>query len=348
MSTHGRSSRGSSRAARTCDESMKMEGSVNTERRLPGQSRKIGILGSISGATSILGSWQVCHSVCLGIITLLSIVGITVSGMPLLFLTKVALPVWLIAVALLAVTVYLYVRLKCISRNLLLFNTGLLVIGMPFEAVQAYAAFLWTIGGAISASALLLFVRERWEKWRRWGLFMEKTDYFIYVALMVAVAGLIVTLVAVFGGGPKYSNTVGSALQDGVAVNGASKVVQEEGLPALSTTTARSSEFLPSQTTGSTGDGDVEIKLTPIAYANGKLDIDIAVNTHSVDLSGFDLGKITLLESEGKKIMPAAMPKLQGHHNYGKMSFNVEQLGAFTITITGIPKEQQRKYSWKG
>ena len=50
---------------------------------------------SFSGALSFLGGYQVCHNVCLGIIALLSLIGITIVGMPLLFLTKVAIPFWI-------------------------------------------------------------------------------------------------------------------------------------------------------------------------------------------------------------------------------------------------------------
>src|SRR3989344_4469447 len=89
--------------------------------------------GSLSGAASILGSWQVCHNVCLGLIVLLSFIGIAVAGMPLLFLTKIALPVWILAVFLLSISLFIYIKKKCISGKLLLFNTGLITAGTPFQ-----------------------------------------------------------------------------------------------------------------------------------------------------------------------------------------------------------------------
>src|SRR3989338_3695526 len=94
------------------------------------KERLIGATGTVSGAASILGSWQVCHSVCLGIISMLSMIGIVVVGMPLLFLTKLAIPFWTLAVILLAVALWMYFTKKCISRNLLLINSGLLVAGI--------------------------------------------------------------------------------------------------------------------------------------------------------------------------------------------------------------------------
>ncbi len=123
-----------------------------------------GAAGSVSGVASILGSWQVCHSVCLGIIALLSVLGITIVGMPLAFLTKIAVPLWSIALALLIVTVWLYATRKCISRNLIIFNAGLIIAGTPFQAVQRFAAVFWIVGGLIALTAIILFVRERLQK----------------------------------------------------------------------------------------------------------------------------------------------------------------------------------------
>src|SRR3989338_5629834 len=99
------------------------------------EEKAIGAVGSISGTASILGSWQVCHSICLGIIALLGIIGITVVGMPLLFLTKIAIPLWAIAILLLIITIILYLKKKCISRGWILLNTGLIIAGIPFQQV---------------------------------------------------------------------------------------------------------------------------------------------------------------------------------------------------------------------
>jgi len=51
----------------------------------------IGATGSASGLTSVLGSWQICHNLCLGIIALLGVIGISLTWMPLMFLTKIGI-----------------------------------------------------------------------------------------------------------------------------------------------------------------------------------------------------------------------------------------------------------------
>lgn len=128
------------------------------------KEKLIGATGSISGATSILGSWQICHNVCLGLIALLGLIGITVVGMPLLFFTKIAIPAWIIAVLLLVVVVWLYFNKYCISRNLVIFNSGLIIAGTPFQQVQQFSVFFWVVGGLLAAAGVSLFVKEKIEK----------------------------------------------------------------------------------------------------------------------------------------------------------------------------------------
>ena len=71
------------------------------------KEKLIGTSGGITGALSVLGSYQVCHNACLALISLLTVLGFTVAGMPLLFLTKVAIPFWIAAVSLLTITIIL-------------------------------------------------------------------------------------------------------------------------------------------------------------------------------------------------------------------------------------------------
>lgn len=121
----------------------------------------VGGVGSLSGITSVLGSYQLCHNICIGLIALLSIIGITVTGMPLFFLTKVALPFWIAAVVLLLLSIVIYLKKKCISKNLLIMNTGLIIAGVPFQSVQQYAVYLWILGGAVVLFSVILMIKGR-------------------------------------------------------------------------------------------------------------------------------------------------------------------------------------------
>ena len=116
---------------------------------------------TVSGALSFLGGYQVCHNVCLGIITLLSLIGITVVGMPLLFLQKVAIPFWTAAVLLFAITLFLYFKKKCISKNLLMLNGGVIIAGVPFQNVQQYSVVFWIAGGTLVVLSLLFYIKGK-------------------------------------------------------------------------------------------------------------------------------------------------------------------------------------------
>jgi len=97
---------------------------------------------------------------------------------------------------------------------------------------------------------------------------------------------------------------------------------------------------------GTTDSGDVSIELTP-RFNNNKLEADIKANTHSVDLSQFDLSQITALEYNNKIVKPISAPKLESHHPSGALIFQIDKdIKNFKITINGIPKNNQRVFIW--
>ncbi len=124
----------------------------------------IGSVGSVSGVVSILGSWQICHNVCLGLIALLSVVGITVVGMPLAFLTTIAIPIWSFAALLLVITFIIYQKKKCISKNMLIINLGLIIAGIPFAFVQDFKYLLWIVGGILVVFGVYSFISGKIKK----------------------------------------------------------------------------------------------------------------------------------------------------------------------------------------
>ena len=130
------------------------------------KEKAIGATGSVSGITSIFGSWQVCHNICLGLIALLGIIGITVVGMPLLFLTKIAIPLWSVAFVLLLVTIWFYIKKKCISQNLIMFNSGIIIAGIPFQPLQNFQILFWMIGGALVVVSSFIFIKSKIQKKR--------------------------------------------------------------------------------------------------------------------------------------------------------------------------------------
>ncbi len=125
------------------------------------KERFMGRAGSISGFTSFLGSYQVCHNLCLSLVAVLSIIGITVVGMPLLFLTKVAIYFWIAAVILLLLTIWLYIKRKAISNKLIILNAGFIIAGVPFRPVQQYSLIFWSLGGALVMLTIVMYFNDK-------------------------------------------------------------------------------------------------------------------------------------------------------------------------------------------
>jgi hypothetical protein len=125
------------------------------------KEKVLGATGSVAGIAGILGTWQACHNVCLALVGFLSILGITVVGMPLVFLTEVAIPIWTVAVMLLIIAAILYVKKRCISSRLLIVNSGLIIAGVPFPFLQQFTKIFWVIGGVLVMAGILLFVKDK-------------------------------------------------------------------------------------------------------------------------------------------------------------------------------------------
>lgn len=122
----------------------------------------LNLFSGVSGSLSFLGGWQVCHNLCLGIIAALSLIGITIVGMPLLFLQQYNVYFWSAAVLLLIPTFIMYWKSrKYMSSKLVLFNLGIIIAAVPFIELQNYMIFFWLFGGALLLYSILLFVKGR-------------------------------------------------------------------------------------------------------------------------------------------------------------------------------------------
>ena len=120
-------------------------------------------MSGASGGLSFLGGWQVCHNLCLAVIALLSLIGISVAGMPLMFLTQYAIYFWSAAVVLLIPSIFMYLKNKaCMSKNLILFNIGIVVFSIPF--LQEVSLVFWFAGGLIIAFSLFSFFKNKRKK----------------------------------------------------------------------------------------------------------------------------------------------------------------------------------------
>jgi len=108
-----------------------------------------------------------------------------------------------------------------------------------------------------------------------------------------------------------------------------------------------SENAIVSKSTGTTQMDDVLIEITPISLIDEKFEFYIAANTHSVDLSQFNLMEIVTLNIDGKSLKPISAPQLTGHHAFGTIIFEVESNpNSYSIIIEGIPDIQTRDFTW--
>ena len=121
------------------------------------------IAGSVSGAGSIISAHNVCHSICLAVVALLSIFGIIVSSDILMWLQNYNLFFWSMGIAFLAISLVIYYKVPCcISKKLILFNTGLIIIGFPFFIFLNLV--FWIFGGGVTLFSIGWYFRDRF-----WG-----------------------------------------------------------------------------------------------------------------------------------------------------------------------------------
>ena len=121
-----------------------------------------GASGSITGALSFLGGYQVCHNACLALISVLTILGFTVAGMPLLFLTKVAVPFWIAAIFLLMIILILkFTKRTNISDKTILLNSGLITAGIPFQQLQQFNYVFWIVGGILVILSIGWYIYDK-------------------------------------------------------------------------------------------------------------------------------------------------------------------------------------------
>jgi hypothetical protein len=92
--------------------------------------------------------------------------------------------------------------------------------------------------------------------------------------------------------------------------------------------------------------GRVTLDVQPV-WRDAGLVVEIAANTHSVDLSGIDLAKAVRLRVDGKEVDATSATTLRGHHARGSVTFALaEAPQAFQITIRGVPDQPERVLRW--
>ncbi len=126
------------------------------------EARITGAASTASAGGAIAGIHNVCHSICILAVAVLSVFGVMIAADSLMWLQDLALPFWTFGVAMLALTMLMRMGMgPCISLKLLIANTGLLIIGVPFVQMQPFAPVFWVAGSAVTMYAVLWYLDER-------------------------------------------------------------------------------------------------------------------------------------------------------------------------------------------
>lgn len=103
----------------------------------------------------------------------------------------------------------------------------------------------------------------------------------------------------------------------------------------------------PPAAANSLAQGEVTVDVQLLSVENEQAQFSIALNTHSVDLSQFDLRELITLEYEGKILKPVSAPAVSGHHASGTVLFEMkEQKNNFLVRVRGIPPELDREFQF--
>ena len=102
-----------------------------------------------------------------------------------------------------------------------------------------------------------------------------------------------------------------------------------------------------SATANSPAPGEVTVDVTLLSQENGQAAFSIALNTHSVDLSQFNLEELMTLEYGEKVFKPLSAPAVSGHHASGTVLFEKkEKTNNFLVRVRGIPPEPDREFQF--
>ncbi|MEK6904403.1 MAG: hypothetical protein AABW87_02300 [Nanoarchaeota archaeon] len=96
-----------------------------------------------------------------------------------------------------------------------------------------------------------------------------------------------------------------------------------------------------------TSNGAVSIDLTPLGLNGNNMEFKMGVNTHTVDLSNYDLTNLAVLVYDGNSVKPTSAPRLSGHHVSGVIAFPADRnIKNFKVVVKGIPDVNERVFEW--
>jgi hypothetical protein len=136
-----------------------------------------------------------------------------------------------------------------------------------------------------------------------------------------------------------------------LAVQGCSS---KEGEPGASGTAVQSGsspkmslKHLEAVSTGSMDADGVVVDIQPMEFKDEKLTVRLKANTHTGNLADYDLGELTALHFDDRKVKPSNAERLAGHHSIALLEFETGSMPeTFSISIAGIRNVSERVFEW--
>lgn len=124
---------------------------------------------------------------------------------------------------------------------------------------------------------------------------------------------------------------------------------QGKNAPEISTSSSGNSPT--NGLTQSHNGGAVTIDVEWLGETSGNLRLEVAMNTHSVDLDSYDLGKLALLRDDtGKQYLPTSWDSRPGgHHKQGVLTFQApdSEPKYLDLIIWDVAGVKERAFRWE-
>lgn len=135
-------------------------------RSIKGKAKKegkiVGAATAVSGAGSFISAHNVCHTICLGAVAVLSFFGIAASSDILMFLQDYNPIFWTMGIFFLFLSLLLLVKYgPCISKKMIVGNVGLLFIGVPF--FKDISGLFMVLGSSILLVSILTYLDDKFD-----------------------------------------------------------------------------------------------------------------------------------------------------------------------------------------
>lgn len=100
-------------------------------------------------------------------------------------------------------------------------------------------------------------------------------------------------------------------------------------------------------------EGEVTIEVKYLGFKENSISFEIVMDTHSIDLDQYDLGKLSLLkDNKGNEYRYVSWDsEVGGHHRSGNLTFSpvalADKINKIELTIQNVAGIRERVFEWQ-